>query len=308
MKLSKTSWIIITIGIVVVAFGSLGLARHQQVLEQTQLRVELSMAGTRLKNIQIKPLQSRNSELQEQLDLDPQKKTAVIFSHLFWDATFFYGRDLFQDYEDWFVQTVKAAVSNSALNWIVKVHPSNIVKSRRDGFEGELSEMVAIRRDIGNLPDHIKLIEAESDINTYSLFSLMDYCLTVRGTIGIEASSFGIPVLTAGTGRYDHLGFTMDSESAAEYLQRLSRIQEIEPLSPDQRELAQRFAYGIFLMRPFIMQSASHEYQQDVRASAQFAIKVDSIQELVEAPDMRAFVDWACFSHAEDFLQESQES
>ena len=68
MKLSKTSWIIITIGIVVVAFGSLGLARHQQVLEQTQLRDELSVTTTRLQKTQIKPLQSQHSELQEQFD------------------------------------------------------------------------------------------------------------------------------------------------------------------------------------------------------------------------------------------------
>jgi len=68
LKLSKTSWIIITVGIIIVAFGSLGIARHQQVLEQTQLRDELSVTATRLQKIQIKPLQSRHSELQEQFD------------------------------------------------------------------------------------------------------------------------------------------------------------------------------------------------------------------------------------------------
>lgn len=68
MKLSKTSWIIITVGIIIIAFGGLGIARHQQVLEQTQLRDELSVTAARLQKIQIKPLQSQHSELQEQLD------------------------------------------------------------------------------------------------------------------------------------------------------------------------------------------------------------------------------------------------
>ena len=68
MKLSKTSWIIITVGIIIIAFGGLGIARHQQVLEQTQLRDELSVTATRLQKIQIKPLQSQHSELQEQFD------------------------------------------------------------------------------------------------------------------------------------------------------------------------------------------------------------------------------------------------
>ena len=67
MKLSKTSWIIITLGIIIIAFGSLGIAHHQQVSEQTKLREQLDVAAVRLKQIDIKPLQSQNSELQEQL-------------------------------------------------------------------------------------------------------------------------------------------------------------------------------------------------------------------------------------------------
>lgn len=243
------------------------------------------------------------SQLRSDLKLDPDRKTAIIFSHLFWDATFFFGTDLFQDYEDWFVQTVRAAVENPELNWVVKIHPANLVKNERDGFEGELSEMAVIREHIGSLPAHVSLIPVESEINTYSLFSVMDYCVTVRGTIGIEASSFGIPTLTAGTGRYDGLGFTIDSETTTEYLTRLAQIQAIEPLSPEQQELAQRFAYAIFLMRPFRMSSASVEYQQDVSASTRFALNVQSMSDLVDAPDMRAFIEWACCSTDEDFLQ-----
>ena len=34
------------------------------------------------------------------------------------------------------------------------------------------------------------------------LFKVIDYGITVRGTIGIELPCFGIPVITAGTGRY----------------------------------------------------------------------------------------------------------
>ena len=81
----------------------------------------------------------------------------------------------------------------------------------------------------------------------------MDYCLTVRGTIGIEAASFGIRVLTAGTGRYDHRGFTTDSETRETYLARIAAIETLPRLSAAEQELAERFAYGAFMLRPFAL-------------------------------------------------------
>jgi hypothetical protein len=242
------------------------------------------------------------AELQRRLNLKPDKKTAIIFPHLFWDATFFFGEDLFEDYRDWFVSTLRAAVLNPALNWVIKIHPANLVKNQRDGYKGESSEINAIRDEIDVLPDHVKLIPADSDISTFSLFSLMDYCLTVRGTIGIEAAMFGIPTLTAGTGRYDHLGFTIDSNSREEYVARLARLQDIAPLTYDQKELAQRFAYGVFRLRPFDLDSMTFAFSQDARASLGVDYRAKSISDLVASADLQGFADWVCRSSKEDWL------
>ena len=46
----------------------------------------------------------------KKFNLDPNKKIAVLFSHIFWDGTFFYGEDLFIDYEDWFRETLKVMI------------------------------------------------------------------------------------------------------------------------------------------------------------------------------------------------------
>ncbi len=75
-------------------------------------------------------------ELITRLKLDPSKKTAVVFPHLFWDATFFWGDDLFGDYRDWFCNVVRAAAANDRMNWIIKIHPANVVKNHRDGLNG----------------------------------------------------------------------------------------------------------------------------------------------------------------------------
>jgi hypothetical protein len=66
--------------------------------------------------------------LRSRFGLDPTRKTAVIFPHVVWDATLFWGTDLFDNYEDWLVATVQAACRNPHLNWIVKVHPVHVQK------------------------------------------------------------------------------------------------------------------------------------------------------------------------------------
>ena len=76
----------------------------------------------------------------------PRRRPRSIFSHVLWDANMFFGRDLFADQEEWFVETVRAACANDAVNWIVKLHPANVWKRRRDHVSGELDEHVADAR------------------------------------------------------------------------------------------------------------------------------------------------------------------
>jgi len=241
-------------------------------------------------------------ELRRRLGLDSAKKTVLLFPHILWDGTFFWGNDLFGSYEEWLVETVRAACANNRVNWIIKIHPANVVKDMRDGFRGEPAEVIAIRKSIGPLPAHIFVIPAESEINTFSLYGLMDYCVTVRGTVGIEAALFGIPVITAGTGRYDHMGFTIDSENREQYLNRIARIQDIPPLSPSHRELAERFAYGVFLLRPLPLTTVTLEYPKDPKAPPHTYIKIVAREDWLNAQDIKAFAEWAANSNQPDFL------
>ncbi len=243
------------------------------------------------------------AEVRAALTTDPAKKTAVIFPHIFWDGTFFWGTDLFSSYEEWFRETMRVACANTAVNWIVKIHPANMVKNVRDGIHTPPLEMTAIASISEVLPGHIHVIQPHTPMSTLSLYSVMDYCVTVRGTVGIEAASFGIPVLTAGTGRFDRLGFTIDSDSTAQYLDRLAHIQDIPPLAAAQRELAERFAYGVFVQRPFHLRSVTLEYQRDAKASLQTRMCLGDSQDLRSAPDLLALSQWI-HGGREDFVVE----
>ncbi len=195
------------------------------------------------------------AELCERLGLDPKKKTATVFSHVLWDANLFYGDDLFEDYGEWFVETVRAAAANPRLNWIIKLHPANLWKRAREGAVGEFSELILIRNRIGNLPSHIHILKPDTDISTASLFEFTDFGVTVRGTAGMELPCFGKPLLTAGTGRYSGLGFTVDSLSSGEYLSYLAQLHERAPMTAAQTQKARRHAYAAFVRRQWQMKS-----------------------------------------------------
>ena len=68
MKLGKASWLILTVGIIVVAFGSLGMARAQQVGQHDQVEEEITVAERRLDNFQLKQLYTQKEELEERLE------------------------------------------------------------------------------------------------------------------------------------------------------------------------------------------------------------------------------------------------
>ena len=68
MKLGKISWLILTAGIFIITFASLGVARFQQLDEKDQLSGELAVAQHRLGKFQLKQLDSQKQELEQQLD------------------------------------------------------------------------------------------------------------------------------------------------------------------------------------------------------------------------------------------------
>jgi hypothetical protein len=199
-------------------------------------------------------------EIHSRFGINPDRKIAVIFAHILYDATFFYGKSLYPDYERWLVETVRGAILNTNLDWLIKVHPVNVWRSTMDNLPMEQLEIKILQQEFGQLPPHIHIMDADTDINTYSLFSCISYGLTVRGTIGMELPCYGVPVLTAGTGRYTGRGFTIDSENNTEYQYFISILHEIPPLTPDQISLARRHAYASFFLRPFPMESYQLKY------------------------------------------------
>lgn len=251
-------------------------------------------------------LQSRNQqntrvfsrdELVQHLGLAPDRPIAAVFSHVLWDANLFYGDDLFEDYGDWFVQTVKAACANPNLNWLIKIHPANMWKRAYESIQQEFAEIALIARYVGSLPPHVRILPADTEIGTLALFQSIDYGVTVRGTTGMELPCFGKPCLTAGTGRYSGLGFTIDSESREEYLARLARLHLQPPMGASEVQRAKWHAYAAFVLRPWTMISAKSCFSYNAQGRSPFdhnlRLTVSSIQDIERNGDLPAWSQWA---------------
>jgi hypothetical protein len=68
LKLSKKSWLIIAIGIFVIAFAGLWLVYSEQLAKKGKLERELNAAQVKLNAINIEQLERRQSDLAQQLD------------------------------------------------------------------------------------------------------------------------------------------------------------------------------------------------------------------------------------------------
>jgi hypothetical protein len=247
----------------------------------------------------------QRSELQDELELDVTKPNAVLFSHVLWDANLFYGDDLFADQEEWLIETIRAAAANPDVNWVVKLHPANVWKRRLEGQTGELPELEAIRSKLGALPRHVRLLLPDTDVSTLSLFELADFALTIRGTVGVEAPVFGVPVVTGGTSHYSGRGFTLDSTTQADYRALLARLHEQPPLTEEQVMLAKKHAHALFVRRPLHFTSFRSVIDHEARGPLSHNLEpaISSRAELEAAEDLRTFARWALDREREDYLE-----
>jgi hypothetical protein len=190
------------------------------------------------------------------LNLPTGRKVAVIYSHILYDTIFFFGTDLFRDYTTWLIETIREAISNDKLEWYIKIHPSNIWRGDLAYINGgKYLEETLVKDCFGTLPSHVHLIGVENPISPLAWMKLADFGITVRGTSGLEMAALGKTVITAGTGRYEKRGFTYDPQTQEEYRTLLRKLPDLANINGEATELAIRYAYGIFILKPFTFSS-----------------------------------------------------
>lgn len=239
------------------------------------------------------------SEFANDFQVSAAKRFVFVMLHAFNDHPHsHFGKMLFKDYYDWFIQTLEFAKTKSDVNWIFKEHPTAAFYPTRDILLPDLFE---------NCPDHIVFLDADSSFNSKSLLYIADAVVTVLGTAGVEfAAAGGIPSILAGPSSYSGFGFTVEPNTQTEYFQVLTNIEKISRLTKSQQDIArnvflyiQQYSYVPFSWCPF----CSYEETKDHKIDSYYWDRV--VQQYREKPGilMRQYNDYVRRIKQSDFTR-----
>ena len=182
-----------------------------------------------------------------QLGLDPDRPLALLCTNVVGDSLAL-GRQIFTDgMVDWLDKTTTFFAKHPETQFVVRVHPGELLGAGHPSVE-------IVRARLPQLPEHVKVIPPESNINTYDLIEFADLGLVYTTTVGMEMAMSGVPVVVSGKTHYRGKGFTHDPDNLEEYYETLDALltnTHSSRLSQEKVQLAMRYAYRFFFEYPF---------------------------------------------------------
>jgi hypothetical protein len=111
------------------------------------------------------------------------------------------------------VEAIKNVASTfHQISLYVRIHPNLLGVDEK--FNEELFNLGAF--------ENVEIIEAESEIDSYSLMQAADLIISFGSTAGIEAAYFGKPVITVGASQYEAFGATVTVKTVKYLLELVS--------------------------------------------------------------------------------------
>lgn len=183
--------------------------------------------------------------VRQMLGLDREKKIVGLFPNLVWDARVVFHHTAFPGIMPWIHETIEYFLKRPDLQLVIRVHPAET----KGFWETQQKLGDEIVRWYPNLPHHIKVIPAQSEISTYTLGDLIDAALVYTSKIGLELAVQGVPVIVAGEAFYRGKGFTYDPDTKQQYFALLDNLPTLQRNRPESIERAKRYAYHYFFRR-----------------------------------------------------------
>lgn len=220
----------------------------------------------------------RLETLVKETGLDPRKPTIGLLTNVMWDAQLHYPANAFPTMLDWIITTIRAFEKRPDLQLLIRVHPAE-VRGLQPSRQFVVDE---IRRVFPSLPKNVFVIPPESQINTYSAMSLCN-CVIIYGTkMGVELTSFGVPVIVAGEAWIRNKGLTIDVTDPKHYQEILDRLPLAKNrLPPEKVHEALRYAHHFFMRRMIPVNAVSPTEDK----AAPFQVRIDGLADLLPGRD-----------------------
>ena len=222
--------------------------RNEKSLTETENKIldnyfiERYNKGKRIDFLNLSLPESKE-ELKKKLGINDDKKIVCMFCHVAWDLAFDLTEMFFDNANDWFDTTFKIMSENKNVNWLIRVHPGE----KGSGSLYSLDDYIKEKFNI--IPENIKIIWSDSEINSYGLYQMIDAGITLFGTTGAELPLLGKNVISGGKSYFSNKGFTIDPVSKEDYIKILMNIHDTKPLTNEQIDTARRYAYSYFIER-----------------------------------------------------------
>ncbi|XME04335.1 hypothetical protein QYZ88_009200 [Lachnospiraceae bacterium C1.1] len=155
---------------------------------------------------------------EKKLEIEDNGRLKVfILLHSFADAprstTLMY---VYDDYVDWFVDTINKIKSIKNVDWFIKDHPMSIFFGQKE-FVSEVMEKVE--------GDNIHI--CDKDVDGDVIRKIADCVVTCAGDAGIEYWAYGIPTISLARTHYSKHGISYVMKSKDEYYYHLENIEKL---------------------------------------------------------------------------------
>lgn len=227
------------------------------------------------------------------LGIDLTRPCVGLLTNVIWDAQVHYGGNAFSNMLEWVLETIRYFGRRPDLQLIVRVHPAEV----RGAHPSRQLMVDEIKRAIPALPENVFVIPPDSPLNTYAAMLKCDAVIIYGTKVGVELSSFGLPIIVAGEAWIRNKGLTLDATSAREYFELLDRLPLGERMSEAAVQKARKYAYHYFFRRliplPFLQQGSGRSL---------FKLAIGGIEDLARGryPGLDVICDG--IMHGTDFI------
>lgn len=186
-------------------------------------------------------------QLKEMLGIDSSKKIVGLFPNIPWDGQVTGGSAVYPRFRDWLKKTVDYFAAREDVALVIRSHPAEVLQGDAAGRETTTTMLAEMYE---NLPENIRLLGPEHQINSYTLGENSDFGITYSSTVTLELIYLGIPVILCGCPPFKDKNIAFDISSEEEYMELLEQGLNGE-LKVDGKRIERLFQYlhYFFFMR-----------------------------------------------------------
>ena len=135
-----------------------------------------------------------------------------------WDSAALGLHEVFSGNTEWIVETVRYLLDRTDARVVVRQHPAE-----RFAAAGTSDDYGALLKNQFGENPRLHFVAAADPVNTYAILERVKAVIVHSSTIGTDAASMGVPVITSSNAYFSQIGFSEKARSRNQYFDLLDR-------------------------------------------------------------------------------------